>query len=50
MVYDMFVRQCPLTARLMSFETFSKLVDEALEEMRSLLITNNAVKNIIVGE
>ena len=34
----------------MSFETFSLLVDEALEEMRKLLNTNKAVEKIVKGE
>ncbi len=50
MVYDMFVSKFPITARLISFETFSKLVDEALEEMKNLLESNQAIKNIVVGD
>ncbi len=48
-VYDMFIKQFPTAARFISFEYFSLLVDEALEEMRKLLETNKAVNLVILG-
>ena len=39
-VWDMFIKTFPALAPLVSFELFSKLVDEALEQMRHLLETN----------
>lgn len=49
-VYDMFVEKFPHTSCLISFETFSGLVDEALEKMRSMLATNKAVETYVKGE
>lgn len=46
-VYDMFVTKFPVVAKIVSFETFSVWVDEALEEMRNLLETNEHVKNLV---
>ena len=46
-VYDMFVTKFPVVAKIVSFETFSVWVDEALEEMRKLLETNEHVKNLV---
>jgi len=50
MVYDMFIARFPMVARIISFETFSYWVDEAVDEMRELLEKNEAVKSIVVGE
>lgn len=36
-VYDLFVERFPRLARMVSFETFSGWVDEALEAMKDLL-------------
>jgi hypothetical protein len=47
MVYDMFVQRFPWLARLISFEKFSALVDEALVEMRKMLAKNEAVRNAL---
>lgn len=46
-VYDWFLQVFPWLAKMISFEVFSGLVDEALEEMKSMLEKNNAVKNIL---
>ena len=43
-VYDWFLNTFPWLAKLISFEDFSKLVDEALEEMEEMLETNKAAK------
>jgi hypothetical protein len=50
MVYDMFVARFPMVAKVVSFETFSYWVDEALDKMKELLETNEAIKNVIEGE
>lgn len=47
-VYDMFITRFPLVAKIISFETFSLWVDEALEEMREML-ENNLKINMIVN-
>lgn len=49
-VYDMFVTKFPGVAKYLSFETFSKLVDEALEKMNHLLENNINVKGYIEGD
>lgn len=49
-VYDMFVERFPWVAKIVSFERFSTLVDEALEEMRDMLQTNEKAKEYVEGE
>lgn len=49
-VYDMFVVKFPWLAKIISFELFSELVDDALSEMNDLIDTNSAIHNYIVGE
>lgn len=46
-VYDMFLLKFPWLAQVISFETFSMLVDEALEEMRKLLHQNEAINAFV---
>lgn len=48
-VYDLFVQRFPWLVRAVSFEMFSDLVDEALDEMRNLLATNKAVNELVNG-
>lgn len=48
-VYDLFVTRFPWLAKLISFELFSTMVDEALNEMRHLLDTNTAVAAFVSG-
>lgn len=48
-VYDLFVVRFPWLARVISFALFSRMVDEALEEMRELLDTNQAVSAFVNG-
>lgn len=48
-VYDLFVTRFPWMAKLISFELFSTMVDEALDEMRHLLDTNTAVAAFVSG-
>lgn len=46
-VYDMFLVKFPYIAKVVSFESFSKLVDEALEKFRELLKTNKKVSEYV---
>lgn len=46
-VYDMFVGKFPYLVKFVSFELFSKLVDEVLEKFREMLSNNKAVKNYV---
>ena len=50
LVYDMFVARFRFMSYFISFEQFSLLVDEALEEMRGLIENNTAVKAIVEGD
>ena len=43
-VYDLFLTRFPVVAKLIPFETFSMMVDNALEKMRKLLETNVQVE------
>ncbi len=49
-VYDAFLTKFPWLAPLVSFDRFSELVDEALEEMRKMLAKNKAVQAYVSGE
>lgn len=42
-VWDLFIQTFPALAPVISFEQFSKLVDEALDQMRHLLETNQDI-------
>ena len=48
-VYDLFIQQFPVLSKFMSFEQFSNLVDEVLEEMKHLINTNMAVFSFVNG-
>lgn len=48
-VYDMFVEKFTFIKLIISFEEFSKLVDESLETMKELLKNNEQVKKYIKG-
>lgn len=50
LVYGSFVSKFKWLSMIMSFEMFSQLVDECLEEMRKMLETNKAVARIVTGE
>lgn len=50
MVYDLFVERFPWLAKVISFGTFSDLVDDALVEMREMLAKNDKVQAIVEGE
>ena len=49
-VYDLFVTRFPWLAKIVSFELFSDMVDDALDEMREMLANNQAVKALVNGE
>ena len=49
-VYDLFVAKFPATAKIISFEKFSVLVDEALDKFKELLIANVSLQEKIYGE
>lgn len=48
-VYDMFLTKFSWLAKVVSFELFSKIVDDALEEMRDMLEKNTAIKALVEG-
>lgn len=48
-VYDLFVTRFPWLARVLSFQKFSDMVDDALDEMRKMLESNKAVRNLVEG-
>lgn len=49
-VYDWFLKTFPWLAKVVSFELFSSLVDEALGEMKRLMESNAAVSELVMGE
>ncbi len=49
-VYDMFVARFTWLAKIISFEMFSMMVDEALEKMKTMLESNKAVQEFVNGE
>ena len=48
-VYDLFVTRFPWLAKVVSFELFSDMVDDALDEMRDMLQNNRAVQQLVEG-
>lgn len=46
-VYDMFITKFPWTAKIMSFEAFSLLVDEVLETFDKMLSNNNKLLDYV---
>lgn len=49
-VYDLFVSRFSWLVKIVPFETFSALVDDALEEMRELLATNPKIAALVEQE
>lgn len=47
-VYNMFIAKFPAAALVISFETFSEMVDEALKELERLMEGNENIKKVIV--
>ncbi|MCM1324342.1 MAG: hypothetical protein NC218_09275 [Acetobacter sp.] len=46
-VYDMFIAKFPYLVKIIPFETFSILVDEALDKFRGMLDSNTNLQNYI---
>lgn len=46
-VYDLFVERFSWLARIVSFDLFSELVDQALDEMKGMLETNPAAATLV---
>ena len=46
----MFVKECSELANYVTFEEFSKLVDEVLDKFREILNTNENIETIINGD
>ena len=49
-VYDMFVVRFAWLAKVVSFEMFSMMVDEALEKMKTMLESNKAMQELVTGK
>jgi hypothetical protein len=49
-VYDMFVTRFTWLARIITFEAFSKMVDNALEKMKTMLESNEAMQRLVSSE
>lgn len=49
-VYDMFVGKFPYLVKVVSFDSFSLLVDEVLKKFKSMLESNVALKQYVDGD
>lgn len=49
-VYDLFISKYRFLSILIPFEMFSTLVDEALEQVRNLIETNEAIASYVLGD
>lgn len=49
-VYELFIAKFTFTAKLVSFESFSLWVDEALDEMKKLLESNTAINTFVTKD
>lgn len=49
-VYDMFVARFDWLAKVITFDMFSMMVDDALEQMKSMLETNEAAQKFVAGD
>lgn len=49
-VYDMFVARFGWLARVISFEMFSMMVDDALKKMRGMIESNKAMQELVTGK
>ena len=47
---DLFVQRFPAVAMAVSFDTFSQWVDDALTEMRKMLVENQAAAELVKGD
>lgn len=50
MVYSQFIDKFKYMSLLITFDEFSLLVDDALDKMRDMLNSNQAVKELVVGD
>lgn len=48
--YDLFIQRFPSLVAVISFELFSKLVDEALVKMKNILETNKDIEQYVKGD
>lgn len=48
-VYDMFVTRFTWLVKVISFEMFSTMVDEALSKMKSMLESNKAMQALVIN-
>lgn len=48
-VYDMFVVRFSWIAKVISFEMFSMMVDEALDKMKTMLESNKEIQKLVTG-
>ena len=46
-VYDMFIERFKVFSKIISFETFSHLVDISLDQMRQIIENNKAVQEFV---
>ena len=46
-VYDKFITKFPFISKIISFQAFSNLVDDALVDMKEMLDKNDNINNII---
>lgn len=49
-VYNMFIAKFPAIALFLTFEEFSNLVEEALQELQELIDKNSSIEALIKGE
>ncbi|WMI80340.1 hypothetical protein [Anaerotignum sp. MB30-C6] len=49
-VYNLFITRFPSVAKIVPFTVFSLWVDAALEEMRTMLTQNKAIREVVKGE
>lgn len=47
--YDLFIKQFPSLVTVVPFDLFSKMVDDALVQMKHLIETNLDIKNYVEG-
>lgn len=49
-VYDMFVARFDWLAKVITFDMFSMMVDDALEQMKAMLEGNEAAQKFVTGD
>lgn len=49
-VYDMFVARFDWLAKVITFDMFSMMVDDALEQMKTMLEENEAAQKFVTGD